>query len=46
MVLETTCILQAVASIPSGKVTTYGDLAKALHTSPRAIGQVKIARFP
>jgi methylated-DNA-[protein]-cysteine S-methyltransferase len=26
-------------TVPRGKVTTYGDLAKALKTSPRAIGQ-------
>jgi methylated-DNA-[protein]-cysteine S-methyltransferase len=25
--------------IPKGKVTTYGGLAKALKTSPRAVGQ-------
>lgn len=25
--------------IPSGRVTTYGDLAKALGSSPRAVGQ-------
>ena len=26
--------------IPRGKVTTYGDLARATKSSPRAIGQV------
>jgi methylated-DNA-[protein]-cysteine S-methyltransferase len=26
-------------NVPSGKVTTYGAIAKALHSSPRAVGQ-------
>lgn len=28
----------AIAKIPSGKTASYGELAKLLHTSPRAIG--------
>jgi len=28
----------ALLKIPSGKVTTYGELAKRLETSPRAVG--------
>ncbi|KAK9831941.1 hypothetical protein WJX81_001444, partial [Elliptochloris bilobata] len=27
------------SAIPCGKVSTYGALAKALHSSPRAVGQ-------
>lgn len=26
-------------NIPKGKITTYGAIAKALHSSPRAVGQ-------
>ena len=29
----------ACALVPSGSVTTYGVIAKALETSPRAVGQ-------
>lgn len=32
-------LLQLCKAIPAGKVTTYGDMAKALGSSPRAIGQ-------
>ena len=32
-------VWQALRDIPSGEVQTYGDLAKLLHSSPRAIGQ-------
>ena len=28
-----------VKNVPRGKVTTYGAIAKALHSSPRAVGQ-------
>ncbi len=31
---------ELVKKIPRGKVTTYKELAKALGTSPRAIGQL------
>ena len=31
---------QAACAIPSGRVSTYGEVAKALHTSSRAVGQV------
>lgn len=27
-----------VSNIPKGKVTTYGDIAKKLHMSPRVVG--------
>eukprot|EP00877_Chromochloris_zofingiensis_P012959 jgi/Chrzof1/7917/Cz02g41070.t1 len=32
-------VYQLCKAIPAGKVTTYGDMAKALGSSPRAIGQ-------
>lgn len=32
-------VYTAVKHIPKGKVTTYGDLARALGSAPRAIGQ-------
>ena len=32
--------MQMCIAIPAGKVTTYGELAKALSSSSRAIGQV------
>ncbi len=32
-------VYQLLQTLPAGKVTTYGDLARALHTSPRAVGQ-------
>ncbi len=31
-------VWQAMAEIPSGETRTYGELAKQLHTGPRAIG--------
>lgn len=31
-------VWQALQKIPTGKLVTYGDLAKQLNTSPRAIG--------
>lgn len=31
-------IYEILKKVPKGKVTTYSCLAKALHTSPRAIG--------
>lgn len=31
-------IYYAVSQIPSGKVTTYGAIAKAINTSPRIVG--------
>jgi O6-methylguanine-DNA--protein-cysteine methyltransferase len=32
--------LQLCRLIPCGKVTTYGDMAKVLQSSARAVGQV------
>lgn len=32
--------LLLLAKVPKGKVTTYGELARATGSSPRAIGQV------
>jgi O-6-methylguanine DNA methyltransferase len=32
--------LLLLKKVPRGKVTTYGILAKATHSSPRAIGQI------
>ena len=32
--------LLLLRKVPRGKVTTYGDLAKAAKTSPRAIGRI------
>ena len=33
-------ILKMLTKIPKGKVTTYGALAKATKSSPRAVGQI------
>ncbi|WP_222194975.1 MGMT family protein [Modestobacter italicus] len=33
-------VLSTVSSIPSGHVMTYGDVAEAAGTGPRAVGQV------
>ncbi len=33
-------VLRMLTKIPKGKVTTYGTLAKAAKTSPRAVGQI------
>ncbi len=33
-------VLKLLAKVPKGKVTTYGALAKAAKTSPRAVGQI------
>jgi methylated-DNA-[protein]-cysteine S-methyltransferase len=33
-------VLELLKKVPQGKVTTYGALAKAAHTSPRAVGQI------
>lgn len=32
-------VLNLTKKIPKGKVTTYGEIARALKTSPRAVGQ-------
>ncbi len=32
-------VLNLTKKIPRGKVTTYGEIARALKTSPRAVGQ-------
>lgn len=32
-------VWQALRAIPYGQTVTYGELAKQLHTSPRAVGQ-------
>lgn len=32
-------VLSFTEKIPKGKITTYGELAKALKSSPRAVGQ-------
>lgn len=31
-------VFHLLKQIPAGRVTTYGSIAKALHTSPRAVG--------
>jgi methylated-DNA-[protein]-cysteine S-methyltransferase len=31
---------QVLCSVPRGKVTTYGELARALGTHPRAVGRM------
>ncbi len=31
---------QAVKSIPKGKISTYGLIAKAINSGPRAVGQM------
>ena len=33
-------VLELLGKIPKGKVATYGSLAKAARTSPRAVGQI------
>jgi O-6-methylguanine DNA methyltransferase len=33
-------VLELLRKIPRGEVTTYGALAKAAHTSPRAVGAI------
>ena len=38
-------IYRAVREIPYGKTTTYGDIARVVGTSPRAVGQA-MARNP
>jgi methylated-DNA-[protein]-cysteine S-methyltransferase len=32
-------VLALTAKIPKGKITTYGEIAKVLDSSPRAVGQ-------
>jgi len=32
-------VWQALAAIPPGSLRTYGELARALHSAPRAVGQ-------
>lgn len=32
-------VYELCKKIPSGKVSTYGEIAKALQSSPRAVGQ-------
>ncbi|MGV8898242.1 MAG: methylated-DNA--[protein]-cysteine S-methyltransferase [Burkholderiaceae bacterium] len=32
-------VWQAIAAIPRGKVLTYGQIAKQIHSAPRAVGQ-------
>jgi methylated-DNA-[protein]-cysteine S-methyltransferase len=32
-------VYKEISKIPKGKVITYGELAKALKSSPRAVGQ-------
>lgn len=32
---------QECKKVPAGRVTTYGNLAKVLDSSPRAVGQVR-----
>jgi hypothetical protein len=34
------CVQQMCKAIPKGKVSTYGQMAKALSSSARAVGQV------
>ena len=38
-------ILELCAQIPSGKVTTYGELARATNTRPRAVGAILSRNF-
>lgn len=39
--------MEELLKIPKGRVTTYGAIAKKLHTSPRAVGQaLKRNHFP
>jgi len=37
---KSTEVLELLRRVPKGKVTTYGTLAKAGRTSPRAVGQI------
>lgn len=40
-------VWDAIAAIPAGRVSTYGEVAKALHSGPRAVGQACGAnRYP
>ena len=40
-------VWDAIAAIPRGKTKTYGELARALHSAPRAVGQAcGTNRFP
>jgi methylated-DNA-[protein]-cysteine S-methyltransferase len=32
-------VWEAIAAIPAGRLKTYGEVAKALHSGPRAVGQ-------
>jgi methylated-DNA-[protein]-cysteine S-methyltransferase len=46
-----TKVLEIVKKVPKGKVTTYKSIAKALNTSPRAVGQAlknnpKLVKIP
>jgi alkylated DNA nucleotide flippase Atl1 len=36
--------MQVCKQVPSGKVSTYGELAKVLGSSPRAVGQVRVVQ--
>lgn len=40
------CVLQMCKAIPAGKVSTYGEMAKALSSSARAVGQVRCSADP
>ncbi|MBI4170723.1 MAG: MGMT family protein [Candidatus Aenigmarchaeota archaeon] len=33
-------VLELLRKVPKGKITTYGSLARAAKTSPRAVGQI------
>jgi len=33
-------VLELLRKVPQGKVTTYGELARASRSSPRAVGQI------
>jgi methylated-DNA-[protein]-cysteine S-methyltransferase len=40
-------VWDAIAAIPAGRLSTYGAMAKTLHSGPRAVGQVCGAnRYP
>jgi methylated-DNA-[protein]-cysteine S-methyltransferase len=40
-------VWEAISAIPSGRLTTYGEMAKALRSGPRAVGQACGAnRYP
>ncbi len=32
-------VWDAIAAIPAGRLSTYGEMAKSLHSGPRAVGQ-------